>query len=424
MTHPATVLNVNKFFYGRAGAETVFFGTRDLLIERGHTVVDFAMEDDKNEESRFGSHFAPRRAYLPGEASKRERVTAAASSIYSPSARSALRRLLSDRTTPRPDVAHLHNVYYQLTPSIIDELERQSIPIVMTIHDWKIACPAYTLFRDGVPCRSCVGTSFGPAVSHSCIKGSRAASALGALESLIAKRRHSYEKVQRFIAPSAFAAEVLGLAGIPETRISILPNFLPDSAFHASPPEKLDPPTVLYAGRLEETKGVHDLLAAWEVADPPGRLVIAGSGPLEPQVRSFAERRPEVEFRGFLPPSGVRTALAEATVSVLPARWEENCPMIVLESHASHTPVIGTTLGGLPSLISDGVDGFLVPPGDAAGLADRLAAVVRAPEMARSMGAAAASRAELMYSSATHYEALTDIYQLAGDTQLHRGTTH
>ena len=145
------VLLVNKFFHPRAGAETSFLQTRRLLVERGHDVIDFAMQHDANLPSPYEAFFAPRRSYdTDGRAAKR--AVDAASSVYSVTARRALSRLLD---AYRPDVAHLHNIYHQLTLSIVDELAKRRIPIVLTLHDWKIACPAYTLFTEGQPCRRC-----------------------------------------------------------------------------------------------------------------------------------------------------------------------------------------------------------------------------------------------------------------------------
>ena len=152
---------------------------------------------------------APTRADVP----LRERAAHALSSVYSPSARRAMARLLDAH---RPDVAHLHNVYHQLTLSIVDELASRRVPIVLTMHDWKIACPAYTLFTEGDVCRRCPTGTVASAVRHRCVKSSVAASAIAAAEAVVARRRGSYEKVQRFIAPSRFAIGVAALAGVSE----------------------------------------------------------------------------------------------------------------------------------------------------------------------------------------------------------------
>ena len=238
------VLQVNKFFHPRAGAETAFLQTRDLLRAEGHDVIDFAMRHRDNLPSPYASFFAPERSYEPdGGAIRRTRD--AVSSVYSLQARRALARLLDAH---RPNVAHLHNVYHQLTLSLVDELAARRIPIVLTLHDWKIVCPAYTLFTEGAPCRRCPSGSVINAIRHRCVKGSTAASALAAGEAAIARRRGTYGKVQRVIAPSRFGIAVAELAGIHPNRVDYVPNFLPDAELAGNVPAADH--RLLYAGRL------------------------------------------------------------------------------------------------------------------------------------------------------------------------------
>src|SRR4051794_30553550 len=210
------VLLANKFFRPGAGAETAFFAQRQLLQDAGHEVIDFGMAGPDNTPSPYASYFAPARDYSGG-GRPTKRVGDALSSIYSPSARAAIRRLVQDT---KPDVAHLHNIYHQLTLSIVDELARQGVPTAMTLHDYKIVCPSYTLFTEGERCRRCVNSHPFHVVAHRCIKDSRAASTIGGLETALARVRRSYRRIDALISPSRFLGD-LAATQVPLERIHV-----------------------------------------------------------------------------------------------------------------------------------------------------------------------------------------------------------
>jgi glycosyltransferase involved in cell wall biosynthesis len=362
------VLLANKFLRPGAGAETVFLATRELLAGAGHEVIDFAMASPDNLPSPQSAYFAPARSYdARGGLVRRGRDAGAA--IYSPAARRAIGRLVRDQ---RPDVAHLHNVYHQLTLSIVDELVAQRIPVVMTLHDYKVVCPAYTLFTEGAPCRRCVGRAPVRVVPHRCIKGSVAASAIGAVEAVLGRARGTYGKLDAAIAPSRFLA---GLAAteIPADRLHVIPNFLPRAPRRPPVPAADREPVALFAGRLEEVKGIRPLLAAFSgPSRSPLRLVVAGDGPLQGLVAGEAAASPRIEYAGRLSRQDVDARLRRAAVLVLPSLWEENCPMIILEARAAGAAVVCAASGGLPELVDDGHDGVLVDARDPLAIARAL----------------------------------------------------
>jgi glycosyltransferase involved in cell wall biosynthesis len=404
------VLQVNKFFHPRAGAETAFLQTRDLLSAHGHEVVDFAMRHPANLDSPYERYFAPSRAYEGGGRLDR-RVRDAASSVYSWKARRSLAALLDAR---RPDVAHLHNVYHQLTLSVIDELARRRVPIVLTLHDWKLACPAYTLFTDGAPCRRCVRGSVVNAVVHRCVKGSALASGLAAAEAAIARRRGSYAKVQRFIAPSRFAAGVAGMAGVAPDRVAYVPNFLTDAELSARPPEGAREPAFLYAGRLDETKGIRQLLDAFaRVEAPAATLRVAGAGPLEDDVRAAAVRDRRIAYRGRIERAEVLRELERARAVVLPSIWEDNGPLAILEAQARGAALVVTDRGGPPEFVRDGQSGLVVPAEDVEALAGALRRLAADPELAGRLGERGRRDVEAEHSARRHYERLLTVYSQA-----------
>jgi glycosyltransferase involved in cell wall biosynthesis len=400
------VLLVNKFFRPGAGAETSFLHTRRLLREQGHDVIDFAMRDDGNLPSPYSSFFAPPRSYA-ADVPLRERAAHALSSVYSPAARRAIARLLDAH---RPDVAHLHNVYHQLTLSIVDELASRRVPIVLTMHDWKIACPAYTLFTEGDVCRRCPTGNVGSAVRHRCVKSSVAASAIAATEAIVAHRRGSYGKVQRFIAPSRFAIGVAALAGVSEAKVAHIPNFLPDDELNVTARGDDAGAQLLYAGRLESTKGIRNLLAAFARVRTPATLRIAGRGELVEEVLAAAATDPRISYLGQLPRDDLYAEIDAARAVVLPSLYEDNGPLIILEAQARAKALIVTDRGGPPEFVRHDETGLVVDPASLSSLAAAMERLVGDAHFARALGARAQEVVRREHSAARHYELLTRTY--------------
>lgn len=411
------VLQVNKFFFPNAGAETAFFQTRALLEASGHEVVDFAMEDPRNVPSPTARHFAPNRSYADG-GSKLKRIGDAASSVYSPGARKALAGLLDE---VQVDVAHLHNIYHQLTFSLVDELHKRGIPTVLTLHDWKIACPSYTLFLDGEPCRRCVSKTVPlPAVRHRCVKGSLAGSVLGAAETSLSRVRGSYGRVDRLIAPSRFAAQVASMSGYPAGRIDVIPNFLSQEELDVPFETGQREPVLLFAGRLEASKGIPELLRAFADVPAPTRLRIAGEGTLEADVRAAAAADDRIEFLGRLPREQVYVELGRARALVLPSVWEDNGPMIMLEAQARGCAIVSSDRGGAPEFVRDQQDGLVIDPHDRGALTAALTRIGTEPATAAAWGGSGRLRLEAEHAPSVHLDRLLTTYSQAIGTRRER----
>jgi glycosyltransferase involved in cell wall biosynthesis len=406
------VLQISKFFYPHAGSETVLFHTRDLLRSNGHEVIDFAMEHPKNVESPYDKFFAPQRDYTDASRPAILRGLDAVSSVYSLAARTRLRRLLEQT---KPDIAHMHIIYHQLTMSIVDELARAGVPMVMTLHDYKIGCPAYVLYRDGHPCHDCTTGAVYNVVRHKCIKGSRSASVLAGAEAALSHLTGKYDKIDGYICPSAFAGSVATETGIPADRIHVIPNFLPDSEVGQTVPSLVDSPRFFFAGRLEEVKGVDDLLKAFKEEDPAmGTLVIAGAGgKLEGKVKETAKQLANVEYLGRLSREEVLEQLRQSRAAVLPSRWDENNPMSILEARTLGIPVIVSDLGGLPEMVADGVDGTVIRAGDIVELRNAVRGLATDRPKAEAFGRAGHERFCRDNTAAAHYEALMKAYAAA-----------
>jgi glycosyltransferase involved in cell wall biosynthesis len=383
-------------------------------------VVDFAMEHPDNLASSNSRHFAPRRDYVDRSRPLPSRARDALSSVYSLSARLKLRKLLEEE---RPDIAHMHIIYHQLTLSIVDELVRQKIPSVMTLHDYKIGCPAYVMYRDGKPCSLCTTGPVENALVHRCVKGSRAASLLAAVEARAARIRGSYRKIDAYVAPSGFAGRVAIAAGVDPGAVHVIPNFLPASEIGDPISELEGSPRFFFAGRLEEVKGVREMLDAYASGDPRlGKLVLAGAGgELEDEVRAVAAQASNIEYLGRLEREDVLAQMRRSRALLVPSRWHENNPMSLLEARAIGVPVICTDMGGLPEMVDDGIDGLVVTRASVAELSGAIARLAENPWLALDMGRKGNIRFLKENTSEVHYERLMSAYEAA---RVRRSTAH
>jgi glycosyltransferase involved in cell wall biosynthesis len=392
----------NHWTEGPGGAETMLVLTADLLGAAGHEMVPFAVAEERTLPT-------PVRSLLPAAAGagSRTRFGEAWAGTWSPQAYRALARVVDE---VRPDVAHVHHVFERLTVSVLDAMQRRGVPTVMTLHDYKPVCPNFRLFTEGAPCTRCLSGRFVNVVRHRCLEGSRWRSVAAAADAYASRSRGLYDRVDRFLAPSAFLRDRVVDGGLPADRVTVLPN--PVVAASEARPARAEPPTVLYASRLVAEKGVDTLLDAAARLPAGVRVRLAGSGRLERAVRSrIAAGELPVDVLGPLPPSEVEAELRAAAVAVLPALWWENCPMAVLEAAAQGVPVVASAVGGVPELVDDGRTGLLVPPGDADALAGALTRLLSDPAEADRMGRAGWARVRSRHDPAAHVAALQEVYR-------------
>jgi glycosyltransferase involved in cell wall biosynthesis len=325
--------------------------------------------------------------------------------VWSTSARRGIDAVVADF---RPDVVHLHNTYHHLSPSILGPVARRHIPAVMTLHDYKLACPTYRFLDKGELCQACLGGHFTQAVRRRCKDGSLASSAAMAAELAIHTAVRAYRHVQVFVCPSRFMAGRMAAAGVFPERLRWIPHFV--SPVTERPAE--DGNAVVFAGRLSAEKGVDTLIEAVGRVAAPIRLDVAGDGPDRSRLEEVAGRLGggRVRFLGRLDGKAMDALIGEAVAVVLPSRWYENQPMIVLEAFARGVPVVVSNLGGTPELVRHGTDGFLVPPDDPATLASALQDLLEDPARARAMGKAARERALADFSPDAHLARLEGAY--------------
>jgi glycosyltransferase involved in cell wall biosynthesis len=362
-----TLLSINNYFYLRDGAATVFFQHNDLMAEKGWEVSHFAMQHADNEASPWSGYFVDEMEF--GQRySAWQKVQRAPRFVYSFQARKRLKQLLDAHSV---SVCHCHCIYHHISPSILSLLKSRNIPVVMTMHDLKPACPAYFMYRHGSICEDCKHGNIHKVVSNRCSKDSLLFSSMVYLESLVHKWLASYEKnIDCFIAPSEFYIRKFSEFGFARNQFVHIPN--PADIHEAdrfSPADKED--FFIYAGRLSEEKGVDVLLHA--AAKAGIKLLIAGDGPQRERLQLLAENLSvNAEFLGFLPQVKLLPLLARARASVLPALWYENAPMSILESLVGGTPAIASNIGGIPEMLGAHEGGELLEAGNVEALAESL----------------------------------------------------
>ncbi|WP_326648306.1 MULTISPECIES: glycosyltransferase [unclassified Streptomyces] len=325
----------------------------------------------------------------------------------------AVRTELAGRLrTERPDVVHVHNVFPLLSPAVLAACADAGVPAVATLHNYTQVCPPGTLQRDGRPCTECVGSAPLPAVRHGCYRNSRLATVPLAV-SLSVNRRRWWSGVERFFCISAAQRDVLVRSGMPAERLAVKHNFVPDpGTCRAGAGEH-----VLFLGRLAEAKGVRLLMAAWdEIAASGGvgvPLVIAGAGPLEPEVTAWAAGRDDVRYVGLYDPAHCRQAIARSVAVVAPSTWLEAFGLVVVEAMAAGVPAVAAGHGAFVELVEDGVTGLLHQPGDPASLASCVRRIANDPHRNQEMGQAARRRYEQGFSPAVGLERLVEGYRTA-----------
>lgn len=401
------ILLANKFLFEKGGAEKSLFETDRLLRQNGHTTRFFAMAHPRNRPCDDARHFVSQVDY--DDPSAAMRLKSAARMLYSLEAARKLTGLLDEH---RIDIAHLNNIYHQLSPSILRTLHRRGVPMVMSLRDYKVVCGSYQMLADGQPCEACAGGHHLQAALKRCVKDSRAASLLTSIEMTLHHRvLNLYGLVDVFIAPSAFLRDKVRQMGF-SGHVVHLPNFvsdLPDIA----PLAGGRAPRLVFFGRLGREKGLATLLRA--VKGMPVQLQIIGEGPmLEPlRTQARAEAITNVDFTGYLAGQDLQREVAAASAVVVPSQWYENNPRSVIEAFALAKPVIGARIGGIPELVRHQVTGWLFEPGDVQGLRTQIDALLSRPADAIAMGHQGRHLVETELSPGRHYAGLMQIYAQA-----------
>jgi glycosyltransferase involved in cell wall biosynthesis len=390
---------VHNSYARPSGEEVVVDNTRRLLEDRGHQVRALQRSSAEIEHMRLG------------------RVRAFFSGIYSRSSRRAMRRLLDEQ---RPDVVHVHNLYPFISPSVLVECRRAGVPVLMTVHNHRLVCPNGLHFSHGEICERCLGGREYWCLLRNCT-GNLIKSVGYALRNAIARKRRLFlDGVTLFAVLSPFQRERLIASGFPAERLVVVPNMvLSNGTADTAEPTPLGD-YVAYVGRVSPEKGVETLVAA-AARCPDIPFKVAGSPDRMPH--STRKSPGNIEFLGHLEGARLNAFYRRSRIVVLPSRWLETFGLVLAEAMSLGKPVVASRIGGVPSIVDNGVTGLLAEPGNASELAGKIRALWERPELCRTMGEAGRAKALSEYSPKQYYERLMAAYSRASALVAARTTT-
>lgn len=382
------VLIVHNYYKQPGGEDVVVSAEQSLLVANGHDVRLATVDNHAIQASPWRT------------------VKAALETAYAPWGGKWLARYLRDF---RPDVVHVHNFFPRLTPAVYDACTAAGVPVIQTLHNFRLTCASPYLYRNGSICEDCIGGSPYRAALHGCYRGSRLGSLAVARMIDVHRRQDTWNsKVTRFIALTEFAKGKFVAAGVRPEHIVVKPNFVTDRGTPDSGHEHEEVRCgALYVGRLSAEKGIATLLEAWRALKVP--LVIAGDGPLRVMVDRFSHN--SIRNAGQLSAEEVAASMRSAAFLVMPSEWYETFGLVIVEAFCQGLPVIASRLGAMAELVEDGMTGLLFTAGDAADLAAKVCWASTHPLEMRVMGRNARLVYTQRYTPDENYRKLREIYQ-------------
>jgi glycosyltransferase involved in cell wall biosynthesis len=384
------VLAVHNSYQQPGGEDVVFSSERRLLEEHGHEVISY--QRSNHEVEQMG---------------KLQQLKMTKDLVHSSDSKREIEKLLKAEA---PDVVHVHNTFMMISPSIFETCQEMNVPVLQTLHNFRLLCPAWSLSREGRVCEECIDHSLWRGVWHGCYRNSHLMTAAVALMLQVHRGRNTWnESVDGFVALSEFARQKFVENGLPAAKMHVKPNFVyQDPGVRESAGNY-----ALFVGRLSPEKGVSTLLAAWEKLRTPMPLVIAGEGPgraaLEAQ--ATAAQLWNVKFTGRLSAEEVRASMKGAAFLVMPSVWYEGFPMTIAESFACGTPVICSKLGAMQEIVEHQRTGLHFMPDDAEDLRSQVEHALSHPAELAAMGKAARQEYEQRYTAQINYAMLMNIYE-------------
>jgi len=416
-----TVLHINKFHHVIGGSELVYFGTADILEKHGHSSIFFSMQHTENLPCDTSEYFVPYIDLDNKEGGVINYIKASMDVLYSFKAKRFLSKLL-DRYPV--DIAHIHNIQRQMSPSILHELKKRKIPVVMTLHEYKMICPSFNLLNHGKLCDACSGGKYFNAIKLRCIKDSLPRCGLAAVEMYLHhKILDIYKNVDIFISPSQFLKKKQEEMGFKKETVH-LPNCVDIDKFDkftALKKEGMKKYCIVYLGRLVHEKGLFTFIEALRMLIHDHKkedveIKVIGDGPIRNDLQEMVKIKGlnnNVRFLGFIRGDDRFFEAKDATVIVLPSECNENYPLQAIESFTLGIPVIGARIGGIPELVKDNETGLTFEPGNPEDLCSKIEYMLNNPDIAAKMGERGRLFVEKNLNSETYYIKLMEIYKRA-----------
>ncbi len=395
------ILMVNKFLYPRGGSESYMLYLGEELEKLGHEVSYFGMYDEKNTVGNSEGLYTKNMDF---HSKGLERLLYPFRIIYSLEAK---RKIMKVIDSFKPDIVHMNNINFQLTPSIIYGAKKRKIPVVQTVHDYQMICPNHLLydFNKNTPCEKCLGGNHSGCIKNKCIHGSVLKSVLGVIEAKLYLFLKTYKKVDLFICPSNFLErKLLSAGGYYKGKTKTIHNFIDKEKFRRGNHKEKD--YILFVGRLSEEKGI-DLIKDTAKLLPEYSFIVAGSGPSEDVLKGISN----IHLAGFITGEKLTKLMAESKVLLLPSVCYENCPLSILEAHALGVPVVTMNKGGMAELVKDKVTGTLADEATPEALADKLKETLENEDYYRSLKKNCEKERDNILDVETYAEILTEEYE-------------
>ncbi len=417
----------NKYYFETGGPERYLFGLTDLLERAGHEVIPFSVRASRNHPSAYAKYFVsppvPDDAYdfrlTQHRISLGGKVRMARSAVYSREAYAKLRQLIRDM---EPDLVYALNYSTYLSPSIIDAAHDEHVPIVVRLSDYSMICANNNFFRDDRVCTECLDHGKYRGILHRCNGGSLSASLARVGAMYAHDARHIYQRVNAFVAPSRFLQAKIAASGIPPARIHHIPTFVDVSRFQPRPAHEPPGDYMLYFGRIAPEKGLSVLLEAYALLGPSAPalwLMGRAEATEEAKLRALCAKLHLTNVRFLGPKSGdeMLGIIQHARFAIVPSVCYDNTPNAVYEAFACGLPVVASKIGGLPEQVTDGREGLLFAPHDAADCAQQLQRLLDGPAFAATLGANALQTVHREYSGDAHLRHLLEVFTAHIETQ-------
>jgi len=379
------ILQVHNYYQSPGGEDAVLSNEYKLLASYGHEVFQYTKT---NEEIDNFNIFQKGKLFL--------------NAIYSSSTFEEVLKIIEEH---KPDICHVHNTLALITPSVYYVCKRMRVPVVQTLHNYRLICANASLFRNGKVCEECIGKSLYHSIKYGCYRGSRLQSFVLARTVEWNKKHNTWNNlIDAYIALTEFSKRKFVEGGLPESKIFIKPNFLFEDPGYSESDEGY----FLFAGRLDEVKGVNVLIEAAKSL-PQIKFKIAGNGILKHKVSSVID----MEYLGQLNRSDLILELKKSSALIFPSVWYESMPMTIIEAFACGKPVIASNLGAMAEIVENGKTGLLFGPGNVNDLVEKILWAKNNPGKMKEMSLNARKEFEEKYTPQKNYKALMEIYEKA-----------
>lgn len=383
-TDKKNILMVHNYYQIPGGEDTVVANEKKMLEEHGHKVILYSRNNSELKQM-----------------TKWRKLTLPFLTVFNPRTYSDIKRLIR---AEHIDIVHVHNTLNLISPSVYYAARAMRIPVVQTIHNFRLLCPSATFYRDGHICEDCVTKGLLCAVKYSCYRGSKMQTLACVISTKIHRMTGIYGKINYICLTEFNREKLLKLKQIEPERVFVKPNFVESDDGYV--PKENRENQFVFAGRLDKLKGINVLFEAWkQMGETAPRLIVCGTGPMEKWCRDFLEENPtcNVEIKGFVPNKEVRKLVAKCRALILPTQWYEGFPMSIVEAFSVGTPVICSDLGNAGNLVRDSVTGCKFKENSVEGL-------VLAVKRCKGMCNKVFSEYQSKYTPSKNYEKLSYIY--------------